>query len=193
MKHSEQTKIKISVACLGKKNGMYGKRGILNKRFGIPGLKGKDNPFFGKKHSDETKKAIGLSSKMRKSILNTRKGVLPTKIEKMVKNFLDLNYSKKFKYTGNGKFWIEDMNPDFIRIDEKRECIEVFGCYWHSCPNCFPNTGHEKKKYTDKQRIEKFKIYGYRCLILWGHDIKKSEIYKNKIIHFIDRGQNENN
>ena len=71
---SEITRQKLRDAKLGEKNPMYGRNGILNNNF-KSGLytkrkygplekrrvdnKGENNPFYGKKHTDETKEKLG--------------------------------------------------------------------------------------------------------------------------------------
>jgi very-short-patch-repair endonuclease len=81
---------------------------------------------------------------------------------------------KSFKYIGNGKFWIQNFNPDFI--DKKRKLIiEMFGDYWHN---------RKETKLIDKIRLKTYKENGYKTLIIWEHELKNTDSIKNKIKHF---------
>jgi very-short-patch-repair endonuclease len=92
-------------------------------------------------------------------------------MELFLLNILNQIYPKQWKFTGNGKIWINYQNPDFIHKKHKK-VIELFGEYWH-----------EKKE--QRQRINKFKKEGYDCLVIW-HDKdklwKEPENVVNKII-----------
>jgi hypothetical protein len=90
---SIETKQKISNAQLGNKNHRWGIRGELNPQFGKsrtkeviekmkanhPDFSGKNNPNYGKKHSDETKMKISLAqqgvSVSGKLVLNKETGI----------------------------------------------------------------------------------------------------------------------
>ena len=71
VRRSEETKKKLREAKTGDKNPMYGKFGELNHNFGKPlseehkqklkdrpVLKGEEHPWFGQKHTEETKKLL---------------------------------------------------------------------------------------------------------------------------------------
>lgn len=62
-----------------------------------------------------------------------------------------------YKYVGDGSFWIERFNPDFIHDDGQKKIIEFFGQYWHSRPDY-----NER----DKRRLKTYKKYGYKTLII---------------------------
>jgi len=95
LKHSEKTKLQMSVSHKGKRSGMYGKTGpnlgkkfseetrkrISESRIGIepwnkdkkcPQLNGEGNGFFGKSHSLETKKHLSKAAVGRKHSKETR-------------------------------------------------------------------------------------------------------------------------
>lgn len=59
---TEEQKHKISEAQIGEKNHMFGKCGELNPMYGVRRC-GKENPFFGKKHSEETRRKISEAKK----------------------------------------------------------------------------------------------------------------------------------
>lgn len=65
----------------------------------------------------------------------------------------------QWRYTGNGVFWIEGMNPDFMHITEPR-VIEIFGRYWHRNDN-------------PQDRIDRFAAAGYECQVIWEDQIEE--------------------
>lgn len=84
-----------------------------------------------------------------------------------------------FKYTGDGSFIIQGVNPDFINCDGAKIVIEVFGDYWHG--------KHARTwKETELGRIMAFNSFGFRCIILWESEINNS---RDEII--IERIKNE--
>ena len=97
---SEEHKNKISQSLKGENNGMYGKKGILNPMFG-KGLKGEDNPWFGKTHTEETKNKMSIAKKGNQS---SRKGV------KLLKSTIELMVQHKRKPISQFS-----LNGDFIR------------------------------------------------------------------------------
>lgn len=87
---------------------------------------------------------------------------------------LDLDY----KYVGDFSLWVDGKNPDFIN-NKTNKIIEHFGSYWHD----------EKvtKISNDKHcsdRINHFEKNGYRCLIIWEHELKNIEKTTEKILEF---------
>lgn len=59
-------------------------------------------------------------------------------------------------------------------------CVDVFiptlklvifvdGCYWHACPEHFPNNKHPN---SDNARIPYLTKCGYKVALLWEHEIK---------------------
>lgn len=91
----------------------------------------------------------------------------PTNIEHRVIK-ISHEYNLPLKFVGDGSFWIERLNPDFI-VDGQRKVIEVFGDYWH--------TG--KMLRNDWRRTESgrkfiFNQYGYDALVIWSSEMDKS-------------------
>jgi len=100
-----------------------------------------------------------------------RRNPAVTTPEKKVAAFIRQN-KLPYRYTGDGTFWLEKVNPDFININGEKKAIEVFGCYWHKCPHCFPNVARKVKNFqTEQGRKELFKKYGWDVIILWEHDL----------------------
>jgi very-short-patch-repair endonuclease len=81
---------------------------------------------------------------------------------------------KNFEYVGNGKFWIERFNPDFIDIKNKK-IVELYGDYWHKL------SGYKER---DKRRLIVYKNNGYKTLVIWEHELKNLDILNKKILIF---------
>lgn len=95
----------------------------------------------------------------------------PTKPEYYIKCLLSKNFPHEWKYTGNGKFWINGKNPDFINCNGKKLVIEYNGFYTH--------TREEEIK---RRRL--FYRYGYRTLFLHQKDLKDKDKLYDKIDNF---------
>jgi G:T-mismatch repair DNA endonuclease (very short patch repair protein) len=87
--------------------------------------------------------------------------IRPTKPEKILKDIIDRN-KLEYKYTGDGKFWIANINPDFINCNGKKIVLEVFGDYWHNL---------DKVKIRDEKKLITFKKYGWNRIVLWEKEI----------------------
>lgn len=96
----------------------------------------------------------------------------PNIIEKRISDIFKSN-NLPYKYVGDFSFWLGGKNPDFLNINGKKEVIEVNGCYYHGCKECYPEGGHKEIIDDSKERIEHFKKYGFDCKIIWEHDIRK--------------------
>jgi len=83
--------------------------------------------------------------------------------EKRLLRIIEEN-SLPYRYTGDGKFWIERFNPDFINCNGKKVLVEVFGDYWHKLS--------DRQKH-DARRSEVFASYGWHEVIFWESDLKK--------------------
>ena len=123
------------------------------------------NPFYGKHLTKKHKQKMMLG-----------RGLKPNKPEKWLITILP----KRFKYVGNGIFWItskyNSFNPDFINKSNKK-IIEFFGDYWHNLKD------HKKR---DKLRLQLYKRKGYRTLIIWEHELKNLTKVKERITNFIN-------
>lgn len=98
--------------------------------------------------------------RMRLSRRNQRMPKFKTKPEKMFLKICEEN-NLPFTYTGDGKVWIGNRNPDFL--DEKnKNIVEIFGVYWHSIQKGISQEEAERKI---KQHYRK---YGYTCTVLWA-------------------------
>lgn len=100
----------------------------------------------------------------------------PTKPEEQ---FISLckKYALPFKYVGNGKFWIENINPDFVNCNGEKIAVEIFGSYWHN-PELNPNIKYER---TFTGRKEILRRYGWECIIFWDYEVNNEELILNRL------------
>jgi G:T-mismatch repair DNA endonuclease (very short patch repair protein)/DNA-directed RNA polymerase subunit RPC12/RpoP len=181
---------------VGNKNGMFGKSGweyhdFDTRKKRIDDLKEKNNgmgnPFFGRSHSEETKKILSDKASnylkehpdhMRKmgivSLEKQRKG-FKSSIEKTVEEYLISN-SIKYKYN---KILHRKYQFDFII--EENILLEVMGDYWHANPLYYGNDKkplNERQIYKvnrDKEKSGYAKEYGYKIFYIWETEIRKKD------------------
>jgi very-short-patch-repair endonuclease len=99
--------------------------------------------------------------------------IKPNKPEKLIRTLLNKQFPNEYKFVGDGRFWIERFNPDFINCNGQKKIIEMFGDYWHR------NTQQR-----DKERLETYSKYGYNTLIIWEKELKNIDEIRKKIIEF---------
>jgi len=107
--------------------------------------------------------------------------VHPNRPETVLLNLLQRDYSNMWKYSGN----VGGKLPDFVNEKEKL-IIEMNGCYVHGCSSCFPDGGMFGIKDDPVKRIEHFKKFDYRTLIIWEHELEDLEKVTEKIKSFIE-------
>jgi len=107
--------------------------------------------------------------------LKVYKNKLESKFETILKK---LNIFS-FKFVGDRSFWINGRNPDFINEDQKM-VIEIFGDYWHGNERTgINNSDHEL------DRINHYKMNGYKSIIIWEHEINNIDELSSKILEFM--------
>jgi len=147
---------------------------------------GKQCPICGKKISPEAKYCRSCARKKLLfedgyiKIMMKNVGMRPNKKELLLSQILNELFPNEYKYVGDGQFWIENFNPDFINVNGQKKIIEFFGNYWHS-----KKEDIEK----DKKRIETFKKYGYKTLIIWENELNNLDKLKEKIKEFHNRNE----
>lgn len=93
----------------------------------------------------------------------------PNKPERMLAELIS---KFEFAYVGDGKLNINGMIPDFWNGDHR--LIELYGDYWHR--------GHNPQ-----DRMDAFAQYGYKCLVIWEHEIKKTpRLVEEKVLAFLE-------
>jgi len=98
-------------------------------------------------------------------------GKRPNKCEIVVNTILNNLYPGEYKYVGDGKVWIGNANPDFMNVNGQKKVIEFFGEFYH-------------KSSDEELRRCLFEKYGFKCLVIWGKDLRSNNKLRNKIIKF---------
>jgi G:T-mismatch repair DNA endonuclease (very short patch repair protein) len=152
------------------------------------------NKLRREKHTDEWKQNISLMMKemwknpefaemQAAKMLEGNMKVGPNKPEKKLLELLNTIFPNTMKYTGDGSFWIMGRNPDFININGKKQAIELLGCYWHGCPEHFPDVKKQKKFNTE---VKLLKGFGYSTLGVWEHELEDIATLTTKLKEFIE-------
>lgn len=89
----------------------------------------------------------------------------PTGPEKQLIKIIE-EHSLPFKYTGDGSFILEGLNPDFIETNGKKIAIDVFGDYWHTLKA-------DRESYTEDGRKAIFTKYGWELIVIWESELKQ--------------------
>lgn len=174
--HTAETRKKLSEAAMGNRHS-YGNRFTEETRKKMSeahkhpteeirrklseALKGEKNPNYGKHRTEETREKI-----RRAHIEAIKRGcysVKPTTPEKRFTKICE-KHDLPYKYVGDGKFWIEGVNPDFVESNGRKIAIEIYGDYWHRLPNIVAR---------DAQRTATLRKYGWKLLVLWEHELNK--------------------
>lgn len=156
---------------MGKRNHFYGKHHSEKTRRRISQVKngtqkGKDNPFYGRHHSLETIRKIMRS-----------KDVKPNKAERLLTSLIKEN-KLPYKYTGNGEVVIGGRNPDFLNVNGEKKVIELFGRGWHKLGYGPFNV---RENVTEPKTIDHYKGYGFDCLVIWDTELKNPSAVVDRI------------
>ena len=89
-----------------------------------------------------------------------------------------------FKFVGDFSFWLDGKNPDFINEDKKL-IIEFFGDWFHGEEHRKKDKDFSTNEEHERQRIEHFEKNGYKCLVIWEHELKDLERMIEKIDKFL--------
>ena len=103
-----------------------------------------------------------------------RKGysLFPNKAETVLLNLLAQDYPNEWAYVGNGSLVIGNWNPDFANVNGHKELIELFGDHWHKGQN-------------PQDRIDLFKQFGFRTLVVWERELKQPDKVRERIAEFV--------
>lgn len=168
-KHSPKTKAKITASRLGKLNPNYGKHPSPQTRAKLSASRtGAKNPFYGKRHSEQTLRRILHPDK-------------PNKQELKLQAILNNHFPSEWKFVGDGQLIIGGLCPDFSNINGRKCLIELFGDYWHS------DKMVESWNRTELGRIMLYNSYGYKCLVIWEHELSNEKALAEKVEHWQHR------
>jgi len=159
--------IKICKNC-GKAFWRKGPKHFCSRECESQYYKGKNNPFYGKKHTKETIKKI-LKAVHAK----------PNMAESQLISLID-EYQLPFQYVGNGEVVIGGKCPDFIHSKGQKKVIELFGDYWHS-----PLLRNVKSISTYDGTKKHYSKYDYECLIIWECELSNPTHALERIIEFM--------
>ena len=145
--HSKETKKKMSEA----RKEWWQKHPEQKKRL-RERLKDR-NKSWSKEKEKERRRKISKAMKekwqdiefRRRRLKKIRKGK-PTDIERRFISICE-KFNLPYKYVGDGKFWVSNMNPDFLNTNNKKIVVEILGEYWHN-PKEF-----EKRKNSSKSMV----------------------------------------
>ena len=178
----------LSEIQMGKKINNNQRRGLEVGRINRKGQKASEKTreklrlsHLGHKMSNTTKmKKSKFMKKLWENDKAYRKQVLGRRnmssLEVRVNNLINKN-NLPYKFVGNGKFFIERKNPDFINVNGEKIAIEVF---WKKHKEQFNNKNFEE---WEKEREKIFKKYGWKIIFIEG-----SNITNNEIIEIIKKG-----
>lgn len=137
---------------------------------------GEKNGFYGKTHTIKTKK---LLSKLRSKIKVPRRDTIPEKLMQLALDLQGIQYDTHKSIKLKNSFHQTDIfiNP--------RMCLEVDGCYFHACPDCFRgkklNEIQLKNLKNDSKVNHELNELGYHVIRVWEHNVKSDsdKIAKN--------------
>lgn len=186
---SQETKNKISKATKSKNNPFYGKHHTKDIREKISKI------HKGKHLTDEHKRKIGegnkgkhLTERTKRKLSEAKKGEknywfgkhfskehirkiltrrTPSSLEQKFQEIID-KYNLPYKYVGNGKFFIERYNPDFVNTNNEKIAIEVYASF-------YKKRGFSNIKQWKKKRTETFKKYGWE--VIYFNETQVNEYY----------------
>jgi len=175
--------------CKGVSKGLHGNTNTLGKHWKLSKVfcENRSRKQIGMKKSEKTKRKIGKTNSIvikekwkdpdyarRVLTVNT-----PNKSEITLNSFLQKTIPNEYKFVGDGEFILEGKCPDFLNVNGKKKLIELFGNYWHG----EDRTGKTKKESED-ERINYFKKFGFKTLIIWESELQDLSVLKNKILNF---------
>lgn len=96
----------------------------------------------------------------------------PTKPEKALMEIIE-RHKLPFTYNGNtAGLMVGSRIPDFVRIDGRKQIVEVFGRAFHD-PNYSWLPWPISKDRTIQGTLEHYRNYDYECLIFWEDEISE--------------------
>ena len=172
---SEKTKNKISKALKGRKGTWKGKHFSKETRKKMSEARsGEKNPNYGKHLSVEWRKKLSKSHKgkhhTREQIRKCLTRRIPTSLEIQFQQIID-KFNLPYKYVGDGKFFIERYNPDFINTNGEKIAIEVYARYY--------KRKHGSIEDWKKNRSKVFRKYGWNIIYFSEIELNEENVLKN--------------
>lgn len=97
--------------------------------------------------------------------------IKPTKPERWFEA-LCAKHGLPYRYVGDGRFWIEGVNPDFVNTNGRKVAVEIFGTYWHD-PQRNPSVKYPQTLGGRKQILRQ---YGWDCIIIWENELEEESV-----------------
>lgn len=187
--YSEEIREKMRIIHRGERNGFYGKHHTeeskeknrlahLGKHFSpatefkkgiVPWIKGKKGYWH---HTEEAKKKISEASRKqehtKEQIRNCLRRRIPSSLEAKFQSIID-KYKLPYKYVGNGAFFIEKCNPDFVNVDGEKIAIEVYARFYKELGNRDVDSWKE-------HRTEIFQKYGWDLIFFDEHEVNDNYV-----------------
>lgn len=105
----------------------------------------------------------------------------PLKTEKKLNQILQKCFPNEWKYVGDGSFLIGYKNPDFINVNGKKICIELYHAY-------FKIKAFGSCERYEEQRNNHFAKYGWNTLFIQGFELDNEEALIDKIKNYLESG-----
>lgn len=133
---------------------------------------GVNNPFYGKKHTEETKKICAIASSRCPRISS-----LQVKLYEILED-LNINYFREDVDTEKCMvdYWVFDCA---IPLESKILLVECQGDYWHNKPEVIERD-KRKKEHVDNND-------GYDIMYLWEKEFKDQDGLRKKILNEIEK------
>jgi len=189
--HTKETRIKIREALLRRKEMLgYINSPETRRKISIA-LRNRISPMKGKHHSQKTKEKISMANKgkrfspkteFKKGHISLRKGIKFPKetirriLSRRVPSTLELKflrivkkYNLPYKYVGDGSFFINHCNPDFVNVNGEKIAIEVYARFYKQLD------GRNILRWRHIRR-QKFQEYGWKVIFFDETQIKEDYI-----------------
>jgi len=194
--HTEESLEKMSVAkqgthpvtefkkgdCEGSKNNFYGKKHTdkslekMSNSHSVENLSDETRNKMSKAKSGKNNSNYGKSRPEHMKMMQHTIRPFGTKIERTIYKYTkklfpnDEIHSQVIIPTGNKTYIVDFLIPHIKTV------IEVNGCYFHYCVDCFPLQEDvfkaQKKRLEDNKKINDLRKFGLKVIVLWEHDIK---------------------
>jgi very-short-patch-repair endonuclease len=127
--------------------------------------------IFNEKHRKNISKALTGKKQTKEHIKNSLKRRTMSNLEIKFQKVID-KYNLPYKFVGNGKFFIERKNPDFINVNGEKKAVEV---YWKKHKDLF--RGSSKQWMEERKKI--FNKYGWQIIFIENEQINNDFIILN--------------